>query len=75
VKLIFKRTYFSFIQFNPIQFNLTEFTAINNLVAMVTMKYKQVNPQFSKDHLTTLNLDIFKMVEAMELQIIASWSP
>jgi hypothetical protein len=30
--------------FNIIQLNLTEFTAVNNLVTMVTMKRKQPNP-------------------------------
>jgi hypothetical protein len=44
---------------NFIQYNLTEFTAVNNLVAMVTMKHNP-NPQFSEAHLTTLNLNHFK---------------
>jgi hypothetical protein len=30
--------------FNSIQHNLTEFTAVNNLVAMVTMEHKQSKP-------------------------------
>jgi hypothetical protein len=30
--------------FNSIQFNLTEFTAVNNLVAMVTMEHKHSKP-------------------------------
>jgi hypothetical protein len=29
---------------SSIQLNLTEFTAVNNLVAMVTMEYKQSKP-------------------------------
>jgi hypothetical protein len=41
---------------------------------MVTMEHKQYKPQFSKAHLTTLNLFNFKMVEGMGLKIIASWS-
>jgi hypothetical protein len=39
------------------QLNLTEFTAVNNLVAMVTMEHKQYKP--------TLNLNSFKMIEAV----------
>jgi hypothetical protein len=42
--------------FNSIQLNLTEFTAVNNLVSMVTMEHNP-NTQFSKAHLTTLNLN------------------
>jgi hypothetical protein len=49
---------------NSIYFNLTEFTAVNNLVVMVTMEHKP-NPQFSKAHLTNLNLNNFKMIEAV----------
>jgi hypothetical protein len=33
------------------------------------------NPLFSKAHLTNLNFNHFKMVEAMELKVIASRSP
>jgi hypothetical protein len=33
------------------------------------------NPQFSKAHLTTQNLNNFKMIEAMGLEIIALRSP
>jgi hypothetical protein len=33
------------------------------------------NPQFSKAHLTTFNLSNFKIIEAVELKIIASWPP
>jgi hypothetical protein len=33
------------------------------------------SPQFSKAHITSLNLSNFNMIEAMELKIIASWSP
>jgi hypothetical protein len=57
--------------FNSIQLNLTGFTAVNNLVAMVTMEHKQFKPQFSKAHLTILNLNNFKMIEAIGLKTIA----
>jgi hypothetical protein len=33
------------------------------------------NPQLSKAHLTSLNLNNFKMIEAMALKTIASRSP
>jgi hypothetical protein len=33
------------------------------------------NPLLSKVHLTTLNIDKFKMIEALGLKIIASKSP
>jgi hypothetical protein len=33
------------------------------------------NPQFSNAHPTTLNLNYFKMIEAMGLKIIAPGSP
>jgi hypothetical protein len=33
------------------------------------------NPQFSKAHLTTLNLNNIKMIEAMGLKIVASRAP
>jgi hypothetical protein len=33
------------------------------------------NPQFSKVHLTTLNVINFKIIEAMGLEMIASRSP
>jgi hypothetical protein len=36
---------------------------------MVTVEHNR-NPQFSEAHLTTLNLDNFKMIEAMGLKII-----
>jgi hypothetical protein len=42
---------------------------------MVIMEHKQYKPQFSKAHLTTLNLFNFKMVEGMGLKIITSRSP
>jgi hypothetical protein len=44
---------------------------------MVTMEHKTINPnpQFSKAHLTTLNLNNFKMFEAMGLRIIAMRFP
>jgi hypothetical protein len=54
--------------------NLTEFTAVYKLVAMVTMEHNP-NQQFSKAHLTTLNLNNFKIIKAMGLKIIASRSP
>jgi hypothetical protein len=41
---------------------------------MVTMEYNP-NPQPSKAHLTILNLNNFKMIEAMGLKVIASTSP
>jgi hypothetical protein len=44
------------------------------LVAMVTIEH---NPKtlLSKAHLTNLNLNNFKMIEAIGLKIIASRSP
>jgi hypothetical protein len=48
---------------------------VNNLVAMVTMENKQSKPHFSKAHLTTLNLNNFKMIEVMGLKITVSRSP
>jgi hypothetical protein len=59
--------------FNSIQLNLTEFTAVNKFVAMVTMEYNP-NPQFSKAHLTNMNVHNFKMIEAMGLKTTASRS-
>jgi hypothetical protein len=56
------------------QKTLTEFTAVNNAIAMVTVEHN-TNRQFNKAYLKTLNLNNFKMVEAMGLQIIASRSP
>jgi hypothetical protein len=42
---------------------------------MVTMEHKNnLNSHFSKAHLTNLNLDNFKIIEAMGLKIIAPWS-
>jgi hypothetical protein len=40
---------------------------------MITMEHN-TNPQFSNAHLTTLNLNNFKVIEAMGLKIIASKS-
>jgi hypothetical protein len=40
---------------------------------MVTMEHN-LNPQFTKAHLTNLNLNNSKMIEAMGLKIIASMS-
>jgi hypothetical protein len=37
---------------------------------MVTVE-RNLNPQFSKAYLTNLNLNNFKMIEAMGLKIIA----
>jgi hypothetical protein len=39
------------------------------------MEHNNPNPQFSKVHLTTLNLNNFKIVEAMGLKIIALRTP
>jgi hypothetical protein len=39
------------------------------------MEHNNPNPQFSKAHLTTLNLNNFKIVEAMGLKIIALRAP
>jgi hypothetical protein len=39
------------------------------------MERKNPNPQFSKDHVTYLNLYDFKVIEAMGLKIIASRFP
>jgi hypothetical protein len=36
---------------------------------------KNPNPKFSKAHLTNLNVNNFKMIEAMGLKIIALRSP
>jgi hypothetical protein len=38
------------------------------------MKHEEFNPIVGKAHLTTLNLNNFKMMEAMGLKIIASRS-
>jgi hypothetical protein len=42
---------------------------------MVTTEQNNPNPQFSKAHLMNLNLNNFKMVEAMGLKIIALRPP
>jgi hypothetical protein len=42
--------------------------------AMVIMEHNP-NPKFSRAHLRSLNLNNFKMIEAMGLRIIASRSP
>jgi hypothetical protein len=47
----------------------------NNLVTWVTMEHKNPNPLLRKAHLTTLNINKFKVIEAMGLKIIASRSP
>jgi hypothetical protein len=41
---------------------------------MVNMEHNP-NPVLRKDHLTNLNLNIFKIIEAMGLKMIASRSP
>jgi hypothetical protein len=48
---------------------------VNNVVAMVTMEHKESNPQSSKAHPTTLNINNFKMMKDMRLKITASRSP
>jgi hypothetical protein len=50
------------LQLHSNQLNLNEFTAVNNLVAMVTVEHNP-NPQFSKAHITTLNFNNFKIIE------------
>jgi hypothetical protein len=42
---------------------------------MVTWNINNPNPQFVKAHLTNINLNNFKMIEAMGLKSIASSSP
>jgi hypothetical protein len=42
---------------------------------MVTMEYKRSKPISEKAHLTKLNINKCKMIEAMGLKIIASRSP
>jgi hypothetical protein len=56
------------MEINLSELNLTEFTAVNNLVAVVTMEHNP-NPQFTKGHLTTLNLNNFKLVEGVGLKL------
>jgi hypothetical protein len=46
--------------FNSVEFNLTEFTAAENLVAMVTMEHKQ-SKSTSKAHVRNFNLSSLKM--------------
>jgi hypothetical protein len=60
--------------FNSVQLNLTEFTAVNNLVAMVTVEQKNTNAQYSKAYLINLKLNNFKTIEAVGLKVIASRS-
>jgi hypothetical protein len=48
---------------------------VNILVAMCTMAINNSNPLLSKAYLTNLNLNIFKVIEAMGLKIIASRFP
>jgi hypothetical protein len=47
---------------------------VNNLVSIITMEHNP-NPLLSKAHLTNLNLNNFKMIEAVGLKIIVSRSP
>jgi hypothetical protein len=47
---------------------------VNNLFAAVTMEHKKSKPQLSKAHLTNLNFNNFKIIEATGLKIIASRS-
>jgi hypothetical protein len=42
---------------------------------MVTMNINNANPQFSKAHLTNLNLNNFKVIEAMGLKITVARFP
>jgi hypothetical protein len=42
---------------------------------MVTVDVNNTNAQFSKALLTNMNLNNFKMIEAMGLKIIATRSP
>jgi hypothetical protein len=42
---------------------------------MVTMEHNNPNPQFSKAHLTTINLNNFKKSEAIGLNFTVSRSP
>jgi hypothetical protein len=65
---------FNLSELTSASFNLTEFTAVNKLVAIFTMEHNP-NAHFSKAHLTALNHNNFKMMEAMGLKIIASRSP
>jgi hypothetical protein len=42
------------------------YPTVNNLVALITMVHKKnSNPLLSKAHLTNVNLNTFKMTEAM----------
>jgi hypothetical protein len=47
---------------------------VNILAVIVTMEHNP-DPQFSKAHLTNMNLNNIKMIQAIGLQIIASRSP
>jgi hypothetical protein len=44
-------------------------TTVNNLVAMVNMEHNP-NPLLSMTHLTNLNLNNVKMIEAMGLKVL-----
>jgi hypothetical protein len=48
---------------------------VNILIVMCTMDINNSNPLLSKAYLTNLNLNIFKVIEAMGLKIIASRFP
>jgi hypothetical protein len=65
------------MELNLSELTLTKFTAVNNLVAMVTMEHTHThnpNAQFNKDYLINMNLNNFKLIEAMGLKIIVSRS-
>jgi hypothetical protein len=61
--------------FNSIEFNLTKFTAENNLVAMATIDINNPNPLQNKAHLTNFNLSNFKIIKVMRLRITATRFP
>jgi hypothetical protein len=59
----------TFTSFNSIELNLLEQTIG---FPWLPWNINNPNPQFSKAHLTILNLNNFKMIEVMGLKIIAS---
>jgi hypothetical protein len=64
----------NFMEFNlselSIQFNLTELTAVKNWLPWLPWNMNKSNQQFSKAYLTTLNLDNFKIIEAIRLKLL-----
>jgi hypothetical protein len=62
----------TFTSLNSIELNLLEQTIG---FPWLPWNINNPNPQFSKAHLTILNLNNFKMIEVMGLKIIASRSP